>query len=1374
MRKFLILALLIGGLGCPQRNADINRVTGSYYDKAFFNAKWKTHALSPDEWYFRTTVTDTPTNTQAASIASGHWLHPDVVRFEITPNFLIGWRAHAAQPGTENELNPGAQKDYYRGEPVAIFRITDHFDIAREYDPVTTERSNVLAKNYDRPLKWRKYMKVDFARNLAHDVKREDLYAAEWTGSDSLVSDVTYVVGQSDPANPKRSRFETDYFEVTTRQGVKIDFLSFVGASGHAYRYDNGSPVVDIRTSFKRKAKDPDYEPLHYPDQVYLVDQNGKEMRDKKGSRTEKIWEKFGFYRNSWSGQQTYDPRRGSVESGKNYNITRFNIWKQTYRNGELIPLAEREPKPIVYYTNVEHPNSLMKASQRVASEWDRTFKEMVFYAQPGKYKTVDDVPQMWILKENSCNVANVADWLGKIEAETRELIEEQSGFTVESIRERIACTAASFTEHHNDETQAKADLERICSALEYHTRNQKEPFRYQRSGDLRYNLMNLITKQAQTPWSGLGPMFADSLTGEIVQAQANVNLWMIDRRAAWASRQIDSMNGRIDLSDILFGTDIKKEMSQKLAHLKASSLLEPSQDALKRMDRRFVDLKKGDQLLVEMAPKASQIRASVIAHNPLERRLVEHEMDAADQIDHFVLLGAMNRDEYNSVRTLNEEILNRVSPARGHDFVGQFLEKEEKLAQMIHYPIDPPEVIDTLVVDMAIRYRDLAPAERFTKIREAVYTAVMLHEIGHNMGLTHNMAGSSDALNYGPTFWEIQNYPENLKDAEPLVKKEYQATIADCKKVLTNFPVTTQECLGASELMYSSIMDYHAAWNSDLGGLGPYDKAAIKFGYAQLVETFPKEAMQIDASTQNLRKWLELNDWKKIPTQFVKGIQNIQNRTHEKFEWQGSYAKKSFPTHLVPYRFCVDSSGSMGPFCKAFDFGPDMRSQAKWNEIKYWQHYYFTHFAGERLISYDFDFQNIVSRDLEIMSDYTKTMRWYYFLRSTNPDFVGSDAEKDFLSATISGLNHFAHVLGHPGSGQYASAPAYLSDAGKQLSADDDRLAPAKLLVPWGKLDKCAQSNVAQIAQKIPVSPKPGYVLSKVKLGDGRPFYLGLTGDYEDWYIKFVGSFYAKLYAGYFLSTPTAWFPRTDALSNPSAYAINWHRLFPKEVGKLFYDMITENWSELGPVVDAKGNFSHRDLLDPVTLKAPDYKEFWTVMPGVSSFLPYRATFYSAALLSGNKTSELDPIHSMQVTLDGGIDDVQTNRMVATDEQALFKHPTTGYTYRALNVGEYPVAFDLVKRLNILKDKYVRLNKCVDDLSARENDTFCHCVKSSTEKTTGESVCAPFALSKVGEGTCSEIDLKQRRDTAREDMEQAVGFIDDMRWIYENYAKIP
>src|SRR5262249_9425730 len=149
-------------------------------------------------------------------------------------------------------------------------------------------------------------------------------------------------------------------------------------------------PVVDTRHSFMKQEKPSDYIPLNYPDSVAVLDQNGNEVRDAGGvTKRLPIWEKFGFYRSSFSGRQVWDEKRGSLESKRNFNITRFNIWKASKAaDGSVIPIEKRETKPIIYYTNVFHPKSLLAASQRVAKEWSGVFKETVFYAQPGKYKS--------------------------------------------------------------------------------------------------------------------------------------------------------------------------------------------------------------------------------------------------------------------------------------------------------------------------------------------------------------------------------------------------------------------------------------------------------------------------------------------------------------------------------------------------------------------------------------------------------------------------------------------------------------------------------------------------------------------------------------------------------------------------------------------------------------------------------------------------------------------------------------------------------------------------------------------------------------------------------------------------------------------------
>jgi hypothetical protein len=1067
------------------------------------------------------------------------------------------------------------------------------------------------------------------------------------------------------------------------------------------------------------------------------------------------IWEKFGFYRAAFNGQQTWNAQRGSVESGKNYNITRFNIWKESMREGVAIPIEQREPKPIIYYTNVHHPDNLLKASRRVEQEWNQTFKEMVFFAQPGKYKSISDVPDMWILRENDCRVSNVENWLKQVSPDIRKKVAEASKRDLDQIRIKLADVAnplyqGAFTTKQDIESQAKSDLERVCSALESFTE-----FKYQRPGDLRYNLLNLVVKRAPTNWSGLGPMLADIATGEIIQATANVNLWYIDRRAALASEQIDIMMGNVAYNDIMMGADVRQYMSSKLEQIREASKLVPSKQALDKMGRHFDSLAKSGLLLETSSQRSIDDRLSKIANTHMEKKMF------------------MSRD---SAQPEDWLILQKMAP--GGDLPREMMRREKELSKQVLGIADPAEFLDRLVLGVALQYKDLKSRERFMKIREDVYIATMLHEVGHNMGLGHNMAGSNDSLNYGKAFWDIQALPIDPKAALAQTQDvEMRQILAKCVDAGEKIGVVrTADCLGQAGTMYSSIMDYHSAWNSSLAGLGAYDKAAIKFGYAQLAEVFPKANIKTD---KDLSRWLFLNDWRRIPTDLVT---NIHERQHVKYDWAKNSTNFKAPSNEVPYKYCIDSSGAYGPTCKAFDFGPDMRAQAEWNQINYWQYYVLTHFARDRLWSYEWDFQNVVQRDLSVFVDFNNIMRWYYYYSATDPEFKGSDAEKDYLAAVVAGLNHYGQVLGHPAPGEHVSTPVHMVESIVRASPRADRLQASSLLVPWGSVDACTRLNVSEVKEGKKRVARPGYIFANVPLGEGRPFYVGLNHDYEDWHVNFVGSFYAKLYAGFFLAYPGAWFPRSDTVSDPRFYNINWYRLFPKEVAKVYQDIITQNWTELGPVVSPDGSIFARNILDPETLQAPDYSKNARILPSTSTFLPFRAMFFASSMLSGYRNSEMDVLKMMRVSLKGSEDDLSFLDSMNADDVAIFEHPVSGYTYRAIKAGTSPIAYELVDRLNNLKEKYTRLNQCVNDENARSTDRYCRCVRTTKSKSFGGAICChpgnpdcpSIGLQKVGDDNCPIRDLMQRRDRALEDVDDAASFLDDMRWFVKTYSNLP
>jgi hypothetical protein len=139
-------------------------------------------------------------------------------------------------------------------------------------------------------------------------------------------------------------------------------------------------------------------------------------------------------------------------------------------------------------------------------------------------------------------------------------------------------------------------------------------------------------------------------------------------------------------------------------------------------------------------------------------------------------------------------------------------------------------------------------PAESYQRdqallqwLREQFHLSVIAHEMGHSMGLRHNFAGSFDSLNYHTEYWQIRTrngqehycgYPGTLDATTP------HTNGTDCVGPRWVDPVTDQE---VNDLVWkwgsSTVMDYPGDQTQDTNDIGPYDKAAMRFGYADVVD---------------------------------------------------------------------------------------------------------------------------------------------------------------------------------------------------------------------------------------------------------------------------------------------------------------------------------------------------------------------------------------------------------------------------------------------------------------------------------------------------------------------------------------------------------
>ena len=252
---------LIGLLaaGCAEPTKDINYVQPGYVAKAIFDG----------DWYYRETITKSdPTLSTGGFVGAEAEL--EKIHWEIQEDQLIAYRTHEVIPGIDEDSDlPGAD---YKGEPVAVFKIDDQFDIKRDYNASTGEQSNTIRENTsDRPWYEREYIRFEVMNSLPSAANVEG-----WTSGTSVTQDWFDTERMYSPDQPV---VEDDYLEFTT-QSTFIDRTVCAALYGDGGACSSGD--VNIRHSFLRI--DPDaattYEPKLYPDRLPLLDADGKPIQE--------------------------------------------------------------------------------------------------------------------------------------------------------------------------------------------------------------------------------------------------------------------------------------------------------------------------------------------------------------------------------------------------------------------------------------------------------------------------------------------------------------------------------------------------------------------------------------------------------------------------------------------------------------------------------------------------------------------------------------------------------------------------------------------------------------------------------------------------------------------------------------------------------------------------------------------------------------------------------------------------------------------------------------------------------------------------------------------------------------------------------------
>ena len=1168
--------------GCGDTVEDVNRVQPYYVTKSALEG----------EWHFRQTVVDRP--PEFAYLFTGIEGALEKIRWEIRESQLFAYRVHPAVPGLEDDATlAGAE---YKGSPVAVYSITSHFDIVRDFNRSTGEQSNLVYEDASlRPWNEREYMRVDWSTNLIDGPAQLGLGLAAWPGT----SVINYEEIDDNPYDPDRFRLEDDFIFITsnyiTTDGGMSCILTY--GQGTAGGWDNCGPVeVKIRSSFARidqsvaeqfeaveyfdreVMKSDAGEPLRYttvsvgPDRDTMVDVACTDevlallhpevtLRDCK----ELSWghfNRFGYFRSERKG---YDRRvGGGHDSTREYYANYHQMWKRTKdADCNRIPYAQREVRPIIYYINANFPEDLKSVAVKVSHDWNKAFTAAATSATgrtaeqiaeqlradhdgTGTFLAGDDLGAgaIFQIRENNCSVPGVEAYLAR----------------------NPAMVTVSF-EATRGKPLLPGNLKRVCSALRYFSEKQDvEEFEWQQMGDLRYSFLWWINEDQPNGPLGYGPSSTDVESGQIISGTAHIYGGALDGYARGAADVVRALNGDLELADIIDGHSYMQWIERGTSV--ADNPAEPNPEMQQEISRRIGSHMPGKERF--MNPDGSMDKAAMLRH--MRMRLKDpHPSDPVYSavnapVNHKEsVIEALRDDPAKRNLLVAPEMLQLLGPlynwAPGDDVPGEMLDmafdmsinpdalrkrEEARFKHFSEHNVYLGEFLDDSIVGLALELKGLAPEEVYKRLRAEIFEAVSLHEIGHTVGLRHNFKASTDALNYQDEFWQIrEQYPEEEWNNARL-----------------------------PEYRYASIMDYGARFNSDLKGLGRYDVAAIKYLYGGRAEVFD-EAVAVPG---RLDLELEFSDYTKIPDMLGGDTSNLTKRSDAdvraliEAKREGVFenaarlvenrerpAADYWIDRTVPYAYCTDSyNGDLK--CRTWDSGANETEAVQSAIQRYWNYYLFNSYrrgreAGSFINSY-------FGRQNRVLDYLLYPWQYYYFY-----DAYPVDLRDDLLKASMMGLNFVTQVIGTPEPGN--------------CRFTDGLYLPASVF----RRDYQQQCDSVNIG-----------------IGAGRDQYLKYN-DNHVYDIDYIGSYYDKMNIMVALAfNSTRFFKVTDS-SDSRAFSVGYYRVFKEELLKLSRDLMLGtmmNWTTIdgqpefiqdsvyGPLV-VDGDLQPQLLVDPARFTTND-----------------------------------------------------------------------------------------------------------------------------------------------------------------------------------------
>jgi hypothetical protein len=1242
MIKWLLSGLLaVFVLGCVEAQPPVDRTQP--------NRTRKTDLLG--EWYFQQTVVDTPYT--AAFTFAGESGELSRIEWNIERDYLVARRSYESVAGADPE---GINGTVDGGAPVAMYAIESHFDIRRQYNPVTGEELNVIEENTtDRPWQDREFIRVDWGQNL---IQNPDFLMIQRYFDGVRASPVSWHI--EDPSDPNAPVFVREdeseaspltYMDVTNKlfvQPIEVDLPGFGPvASCLLMQFEDGYPddcapaEITVRASFMRVSPDHDYQPLVYT-----------------GDRMDRA----GYFVTERPG---YDPSYGLVEPLRFRFANRHNLWQESHRrvDGELVTCVadaecddgrgsvcdldwgrarrqlrdgrvegvctiayrDREAKPIVYHATPNYPESLLPELAAIQDQWNAAFVEVV-----------------GSMRENECLAHGGTDCAA----------------------ERTRADAAQM--YHVCRTPVAEGDPPACG----------EAGTTARIGDLRFSLLGWVNEPHRSSPLGYGPSAADPLTGEIVSGTAFIYGAGVETYAAMGRDIVKLLNGDLGEDELAAGVavrDLVARMSaegERVEHEADAHVVPIDGDDVERLSAAmdFSWAHRGESRPGSAGEAMERVREAT--DRILDDQASLEGADALGRLhdtDIEVLLTGREERMMASIdpdMPLDDDVIERASPLRGlrpdriealerarmrlqagagidhGDFADEGL---LGLARAIRRAATEGGTIEWNGVTYSLAGEDGIDYDAVREmLRHPIMAGLALHEVGHTLGLRHNFSGSYDAPNYSPEYWALRDDGNMRPRAwDPMSDAEHDGRI--------------------TEHAYSTVMDYGQNFIvTDANGIGHYDRAAIKLGYGDLVEVF---ASVPDAAEVSWLSFIQSRGWPAPVTlqaasgraplaaytytewpALVGGRENLENRVDVPFEsltiepFLARSGIDDVPTVdaqgrvAVPYRFCSDEQADLSPGCYRYDAGADPYESVQSIADSYWNYYIFNNFRRFRI---GFNVADTTSR---VMGRYFRKLQRanqsYALWRGTFTDAFGAteaffNAERGMGSYTLAaGTSYqlFTRVIAAPEPGGYSTA---------------------------------ARGDGS------PALARGGMAIVNVDGFDGR--FLETTWDFDAGYFWFdqlarVGYFYDKILAIQALTDPTTYFIGRDTDSDIRRYQLNYATTFGPSVTRFVGGVLGDDWNIISPRV-VSGVVRYPDALEIANGNMPGTP----LAPNAGFSVQLYAAVYGMTLIP--QTYDQDFLNRSRIWVAGGAEEVEIDPSLPT---VRFTDGSSGLTYVAVS---YPDA---------------------------------------------------------------------------------------------------